>query len=315
MAISSIGYDGSVDELPWAKLGPMLGTEYGVVDPTHWRAVAKTGADRTVQISAGTGWGPGVVDVSDAVVEKQFDVQPTAGTRYDMLVARRNWGSNTTSFEIIKGSSNQNTLPARNQNAGVLDDQPLSLWAITFGSTVPVQVADLRVVSHHGGASITDARALQYLTGRSGGSYRQGNTVWSRRLNATATAAEWIRRDDPFWRGQKSLAARSWSGLGEMMGVYIPDAPPGSYLIHGTASITSLEGVRSLRPHMLVNGSIIGDPVPDDLVAGVTQAKSLTLPHEYAGGNMTVQYVAQADGYTPQVVFARLDVYFLGNSR
>lgn len=164
MAIISVGYDGSVNEAQWARLLPLAGSShYGVEGPTHWKVTARTSVDRGLSISTGSGWGHGVLDTSDTVVNLT-GASVSSGSRWDMVVARRNWGGagGVTTFALVSGSSNK-VLPARNANPGVLDDQPLALVQFTAGSTTPGTIIDLRCWSRNGGMTAMDDMALAYL--------------------------------------------------------------------------------------------------------------------------------------------------------
>ena len=154
MTITSVGYDGTVNEGDWADLAALVGRDYAVGraaslrfpgDVDDWAVTKVTGVDRTVQIAAGRGYGHGVLDVSDAPVNVQL---PTlgAGTRWDTIVMRRDWSGvgGASSFTFVTGTSAQAIAAGVNSNPGVLDDQVIALVQITAGQQVPTQVIDLR---------------------------------------------------------------------------------------------------------------------------------------------------------------------------
>lgn len=189
----SIGYDGSVDEIAWATLAPNAGgVYYGVLDETSWVAAVVPNADRQLTISPGTGTGKGVTDITDQPVTlPTFDTQ-SAGTRYDLVVARRTWATNTTTFAIVKGGSSR-ALPGRNVGAGAVDDQPLWLVPVVAngaGGALGAPI-DLRVMQGDGGATARDDLVLTYLN-RVGTAVRIGDTLWQRTLG-TNGAPTWIR--------------------------------------------------------------------------------------------------------------------------
>ena len=147
MAISSVGYDGSVDEQDWANLARFLGKEPCTLGATGWQVTAVTGPDRTVRVAVGTGYGWGVKDVSTTSVDLQLDVPTLA--RWDAIVARRDWqptpGGGTT-FVVVKGASGVTpALPATLLNSpGVQADQVLALVQVQAGISTPTAVIDLR---------------------------------------------------------------------------------------------------------------------------------------------------------------------------
>lgn len=145
MAITSVGYDGSVNEQQWAQIANSLGTRDGVAGDGDWRVTAVAGLDRTVAIAVGTGYGHGVLDVSDASVNVQL---PTVGSgvRWDTIVAYRNWQPpvGLTSFTYRTGTSSQAVAAGTLDNPGVESDQVLALVQITAGVQAPTAVVDMR---------------------------------------------------------------------------------------------------------------------------------------------------------------------------
>lgn len=164
MAITSIGYDGTIDEVRWAKLQASTASIYGVATPTSWQVSAVAGADRTVSIARGTGWGHHVVDESDTNYTLQGGTVST-GSRWDMVVLRRDWGpigGGTSSFRLIRGGTRA-ALPSRENNPGVLDEQPIALVEFRAGQTQPATIIDLRCWAANGGAEVAHDLALSYL--------------------------------------------------------------------------------------------------------------------------------------------------------
>lgn len=165
MAIISVGYDGAVSESQWSDMIKKVGSaEYGVVGPNDWKVSPVTGADRTVSIAPGKGWGHGVFDQNTAPIQIQLD--PVAsGTRYDLIVMRRDWtaigGSST--FVKVTGNSEFKIPAGRTKGPGVIDDQPIALIQVNAGQTAPGTIRDLRCWSSNGGMSIWHDLALSYL--------------------------------------------------------------------------------------------------------------------------------------------------------
>lgn len=188
MAITSVGYDGTVSEAQWAKMVPLVGSShYGVAGTGDWKVTAHATLDRGVSIATGSGWGMGVYDTSDSTVSLQA-ATIGSGSRWDMVVARRNWSGTggTTSFAIIGGSSAQ-ALPTRNTNEGSLDDQPLALVQFSAGSTAATAIIDLRCWARNGGMAARDPMVLSYLK-QPGTQILIGDTTWNCGLNTNGSA-------------------------------------------------------------------------------------------------------------------------------
>lgn len=165
MAITSVGYDGTIDEVQWAQMIKKVGvSDYGVVGGTDWKVTAVTGGTRTVSIAVGKGWGHGVYDSIDANVTIALDAA-TSGFRWDLIAMRRDWTGTGGSSTIVKvnGTASKIIPTGRLSGPGVTDDQPLALVQITAGQTMPTAVVDLRCWAGNGGMAAQDTLALSYL--------------------------------------------------------------------------------------------------------------------------------------------------------
>jgi hypothetical protein len=166
MAITNIGYDGSVTEAQWAKLIPAAGSsQYGVAGASDWKVTAHPSLMYGINIAVGSGWGHGVYTTSDTVVPLQ-GISVTTGTRWDLVVARRNWAGagGSTTFAIISGTTTK-AIPARNTNPGVIDEQPIALVQFASGFQAPQAIVDLRVWPGTGGGMYAaDLLARNYNT-------------------------------------------------------------------------------------------------------------------------------------------------------
>lgn len=189
MAITSVGYDGSVNEAQWAKLIPLVGSShYGVAGSADWKVTAHATMDRGVNIAVGSGWGHGILDTSDATVSLQGGTVP-AGNRWDCVVARRNWSGTggITQFLLIPGTGTKQ-IPSRNTTPGTIDDQPIALVQFTAGQTAPTQIIDLRCWARNGGMVAKDDLALTYLK-EPGSSVSINGTTWNCSLDANGNAS------------------------------------------------------------------------------------------------------------------------------
>jgi hypothetical protein len=201
MAITeSLGYGGTIteDDLPrWRR---SFAGAYGIVGPGDWKVTEKSGTDRTLRVAAGDGYGHLVLDTND---DTATDAEVTlatlaSGTRYDLIVARRDWSGTggTTTFDKVTGTSSSiAAFSTRNQTPGTLDDQPLALVTVqgsgTGGSITSVR--DVRVWQDNGGAVASDVLALQYINSI-GSEVRIGDTLYTRAPDGLG-GATWTSRD------------------------------------------------------------------------------------------------------------------------
>jgi hypothetical protein len=164
MAITSKFYDTAITESDWAE-NRFGDARYGVVGANDWKVTAVAGADRTVSISPGKGFGHGIADVSDTNVTIQLD--PIAsGSRWDLIAMRRDWqplAGGPSAFVKVTGSSAKGIPGTRVNDPGVQDDQPVYLVQVTAGDTNPTGFVDLRCWAANGGLVVADKLALDYL--------------------------------------------------------------------------------------------------------------------------------------------------------
>jgi hypothetical protein len=184
MAITSIGYDGSINEAQWAKMIPLVGSSnYGVAGAGDFKVTPHATMDRGVNIATGSAWGYGVYDTSDATISLQGNTVGS-GTRWDLVVIRRNWSGTggSTTVMIVQGTASK-VLPSRNTTPGTLDDQPIALVQFTAGQSAPTAIVDLRCWSRNGGLVAKDDLALTYLK-EPGASIMINGTQWNCELDA-----------------------------------------------------------------------------------------------------------------------------------
>lgn len=192
MAITSIGYDGTVNEAQWASMVPKVGvSHYGVVGAGDLKVTVHGSLDRGVSIATGSAWGQGVLDTSDSIGSLQA-ATVGSGSRYDLVVLRRNWSGagGATTLALVQGTSTKG-IPARNTSPGTLDDQPLALIRIDAGQTAVQEIVDLRCWGRNGGLVAMDDLAKDYLTDV-GTRVSISGVNWVRRVG-TGGSAEWVR--------------------------------------------------------------------------------------------------------------------------
>lgn len=162
MAIISKGYDGTILEGEWGQIVAFGGgTDYNVGGPEDWKVLVGSG-DRAVRVRPGMALGHGVRDINDSDVVLSLP-SVASGSRWDMIVARRNWSSNATTVARIEGVGIA-SIPTRNITPGTLDDQPLALVQVIQGQSQVGQIIDLRVWSGPGGLFATDRLVMGFLT-------------------------------------------------------------------------------------------------------------------------------------------------------
>jgi len=211
MAIITGGYDGTVDEVQFAALLH----RYSVVGPDDLKATTQAG-DRIVSIGNGTALGPGTVDVASNLPTIQFNA--ATGTRWDLVVLRRDWQppGGTSEIKIIEGGTSQayptvgTALNQWNRRPGIMDDQPLYLQQVN--GTLLGNRIDLRVWgSLHTGYVANDPMVKTYLD-RVGTEVRVAGERWTYDLGAN-NVPQW-NSDGP--TVYSPVGATNWSVTGDI---------------------------------------------------------------------------------------------------
>lgn len=213
MAITSVGYDGTVDEAQWASMiSKVGGYEYGV-DKAGDFAVTQSAGTRMISIAAGLAWGRGVMDISDAAAIIQLDSVAT-GSRYDLIALRRTWGpvsGGPTEIVVVKGTGAKAIPAARQTSPGVTDDQPLALARVTAGSASISEIIDLRVWGRNGGQLYAKDDLVRSYINAIGTEICIGSTEWQRVVGAN-NVASWINRGDRSDTGFQQVTSGVASG-------------------------------------------------------------------------------------------------------
>lgn len=221
MAITSYGYDGPITEPQMAQIMPRSGAALvGVVGGGDLKVTAGATAGQ-VNVAPGTAWGAALVDVSDSIATVTQSSLPSSGSRWDLVVLRRDWTppGGSSSFVIITGSATKQ-LPAelssasssstsgRNVFPGTVDDQPLALVRWQAGYTSPQEIIDLRLWAANGGAVAKDTLVQSYLT-QIGTTVRIGTDEWVLDTDSNGSPV-WTNLDAPGpW--VNISAATNWS--------------------------------------------------------------------------------------------------------
>lgn len=160
------GLTGAVSVPQYAVLAGQYGADYGVAGPGDWRVTAVSGANQTVSVAPGTGYGKGAIDV-DTVEATLSTTNPGSGSRWDTVVRRRTWATDAAEFLILAGTSakaiSAQRLVSTPQAPAVQDDQPIALVRFTSGQQMPAEIIDLRCWHGNGGLVAASVEALGYL--------------------------------------------------------------------------------------------------------------------------------------------------------
>ena len=251
MALTSVFYDGVVTETDRAK-NRTGSADYGVYGVGDFEVKAHPSIPYNVLVKAGRAHGHGVTDTAagDQVVPCNT---LASGTRWDLIVVRRNWQpalGGPSTLVAISGGTTAAIPGARKVGPGVEDDQPIALVKWQGGLSAPAQIIDLRVWSSNGGLYAKDDLVRSYLD-KVGTEVTIGGASWTYKLG---------QNDVPGW--EKSIPAQvkvsggsgtPWIQAGEVYAVTtaystgrvvfdeaFPNACRGITLTSSTASLTAV---------------------------------------------------------------------------
>lgn len=230
---NSVGYEGTIREPDWARLMiHAAGRRYGVVAPSDWK-VTPGAADREIRIAPGMGFAAGVLDRTDVEVSLTLPA-PASGSRWHLIVARRDWQANASSFDSIPGPTGSASIPSRSVEPGTLDEQPLALVRVQAGQSQVVEIRDLRVWVNNGGAFAVDDLVRQYVSSL-GTSLMVNGVTWNRVLDALGTA-QWVRSPVQRQTGTAEGAASGGivprNGAVTLASFAVPGEIPAGALLH-----------------------------------------------------------------------------------
>lgn len=230
---NSVGYEGTIQEPDWARLMiHAAGRRYGVVAPSDWK-VTPGAADREIRIAPGMGFAAGVLDRTDAEVSLTLPAR-ASGSRWHLIVARRDWQANVSSFDSIPGPTGSASIPTREVEPGILDEQPLALVRVQAGQSQVVEIRDLRVWVSNGGAFAVDDLVRQYL-GPLGTSLFINGVAWNRALNTLGTSV-WVRTPSEKQAGTASgtqTGGIAYPGATTHLAAFtVPNAIPAGSMLH-----------------------------------------------------------------------------------
>jgi len=208
VAITSVGYDGILDEVSWARAQAGVGHAPFGVDGNSLDLTVPASSVPQVALDPGTFFGWGVYDTSDVKTTLTVSTPPTTAgqVRWDTLVARRNWAGTggTTTFAWVTGNATKAVASSINKNPGVLADQPLYLVQTTGGSAVATGSEDLRTFNPppiwYLGSNPNNLDPNLFRYGQTLLMANYGHTLVRRgRSDITPSTASWYNLDDPPW--------------------------------------------------------------------------------------------------------------------
>lgn len=200
MAITSVGYDGSINESQWAIMAPRIGLPYWFADTDALAMSIVQDAVLTVELNSGQFGGVGVMDTADS--KERVTFEPIAsGTRYDLIVAQRNWQGKggTTKLEVIKGGSKK-AIPKFSRAPGQLDDHLIGLVELKAGQTKPVSITDLRGFGVNARVQILDPLAMEGYKNWPGLQAQLGREEYTLQIDRTWVRTGLISAINPAYR-------------------------------------------------------------------------------------------------------------------
>ena len=241
MADQHIGFPGTVNSAQLPLWLPNMGAQYSVEGPNDAKVVIGTG-DRGILVKKGTIIGDGITDIFENDTPLTLAAASGTNDRWDMVVLRRTWnatpGASTSVYTVIQGGSTR-TLPTRNNNKGVLADQPVALCRVRGGQTAVQEIIDLRAWYSNAGYFALDPLVLNYLS-EPGTRVNIAGTTWTLKVNADPVnnTVSWESdRPGPWvngtlysgWRvvtnGSPFMARMMGNGLVQVVGECIYEGP------------------------------------------------------------------------------------------
>jgi hypothetical protein len=155
------------------------------------------GGTRQVTVSTGFAGGSGVLDEITADETVTVSDAFGSGIKYFLICLHRDWSANETTVKVITaaGTSLPSSMPTRDNNPGVVDDQPLALVSLAAGDAVPTVIYDLRAVGGPNGFNMSPDLAglpnwINYMAFE-GYTIWTGNKSWRRIVDPATSNPKW----------------------------------------------------------------------------------------------------------------------------
>jgi hypothetical protein len=221
----SYGYDTlpgeGLGELVWQEMFPQIGSAtYAVRSPADWKVTAVSGADRTVSISAGRGFGLGVIDktLANDTIQLAAVAGPAGTVRWDLITCRRDPtpSKGVSEFRAIVGGATPVIPGARLSGPGI-HDQPLALVPVISGQTQPGNIIDLRTWVGDGGGLVANHDLVRSYLNKAGTRVVINGLDWLRQVGDNDTL-EWKALNavphTEFTTAQNTAATNTVWGMG-----------------------------------------------------------------------------------------------------
>ncbi|SDF99517.1 hypothetical protein SAMN04487781_3233 [Cellulosimicrobium cellulans] len=205
MAAQADATAGFYEEVSHAETPDVFGrgARYAVGGAGDLRVQAGGAGDRSVTVATGKAWGDAVLAywTSGPTVLNAI-ANGGSARRWDTLVIRRNWSTETATLMLLQGGSTEALAPGvvlRNPSAGVgagftVADQPLALVPVDPSSTSAVingaDIRDLRLWSGEGGGLLANHIKARDYVASVGTTLRIGSTLHTRMLDLSG---------NPYW--------------------------------------------------------------------------------------------------------------------
>lgn len=173
MAVTAIGFTGTVFEAGWAsmiRMAMLAGGKEVVDDGTDLTPAVATGTDRRVSVAAGSAMAAGILVTNSASLNVSLAVNGSGNPRIDYVVVNINYTTDTATITSVTGAPNASPQPpALTRNAGTLWQIPLAKVTVNPGAT------------QLGGGTVEDVRpqrrrAYSYTTSDGARNYTVGAT-------------------------------------------------------------------------------------------------------------------------------------------
>lgn len=286
MALTSVGYEGQVDESQIARAAQHFGPPV-VEGADDFKVEAVSGLDRTVRVLPGAADACFVRVVNDVTTNKQ-STTVESGKRWDTAVLRRDWtppAGGATTLELVPGTATATIAAAVLNDPGNQHDQLLALVEITAGVQAPTAVIDLRRWGP--GGKYADSLLAAGVDPPLGTELVVKGVSYLRTLDHTGSPG-WSA-GDVFVQGFRSVDdAFTGTTFGTLSSAALPaTAPPGTYIVTARAraaqAVTSAVGnLRVTAGAVNLSGDVRMDPY--DGVADGTWSGKFT----HTGGALTV---------------------------
>lgn len=251
-----VGFDGTMNEDGWAGLASsMTGFPYSASAAGDWTITKVSNADRTVRVTgspASDGWG-----IGNAPATSSIQLDPTASTRWDLIVWLIDWSADSWTLQVVKGAEGSAVQPTVSDTATAgttIARIPIGWVQVASGQQLPTKVQQCRVWRN----PLLYAESLVPLQPYQ----RPGLTVDlvdGSRWRSDGTAFAQVRDTAPYWIGSST----SWtSGISINPGVWLIPIWGGS----GTANLTSSGGALTLSAGVWsASVSLVATPNADSL--------------------------------------------------